>query len=112
MGTDALILRLLIESGEKDWFCVVGVAGDLDGIGVREQRPRREWMGWWVQVLDAPEAGGLPSGPRRGPAAARQGAQRPGARRDRCGFFFVIPCCVSLFCEFLTLRFTVKSRLR
>ena len=94
MGTDALILRLLIESGEKDWFCV---AGDLDGIGVREQRPRREWMGRRVQVPDAAEAGGLRSGPRRGPAAARQGAQRPGARRDRCGFFFVIPCCVSLF---------------
>ena len=97
MGTDALILRLLIESGEKDWFRVAGVAGDLDGIGVREQRPRREWMGRRVQVPDAAEAGGLRSGPRRGPAAARQGAQRPGARRDRCGFFFVIPCCVSLF---------------
>ena len=97
MGTDALILRLLIESGEKDWFCVAGVAGDLDGIGVWEQRPRREWMGRRVQVPDAAEAGGLRSGPRRGPAAARQGAQRPGARRDRCGFFFVIPCCVSLF---------------
>ena len=62
-------------------------------------------MGRRVPEPDAAEAGGLRSGPRQGPAAARQGAQRAGAGRHRCGFFsLVILCCVPLSCEFVVFR--------
>lgn len=62
-------------------------------------------MGRRVPEPDAAEAGGLRSGPRRGPAAARQGAQRAGAGRHRCGFFsLVILFCVPLSCEFVVFR--------
>jgi hypothetical protein len=56
-------------------------------------------MGRRVPKPDAAEAGGLRPDPRRGPAAARQGAQRAGAGRHRCGFFFgVILCCANSLC--------------
>jgi hypothetical protein len=47
-------------------------------------------MGRRIPEPDAAEAGGLRPDPRRGPAAARQGAQRAGAGRHRCGFFFLV----------------------
>jgi hypothetical protein len=50
-------------------------------------------MGRRVPEPDAAEAGGLRPDPRRGLGAARQGAQRAGAGRHWCSFFFLVILC-------------------